>query len=223
MEAVPYADARVIGVARRAPEAGEHLGADLSLPSSWDSVIDSFHEVLASERPGRAVFAHFAGTGAPHGPSSEADPAEFRRSVLLNTSGLILGQAFLSICSQAGVPAVLVVCSSPAALATHRGMGHYGAVKSALLHWSEVARDEESSGPNQFLSVIPWATDTPMLRDALSQDPDQNPLSGELRLAYERGEVASAVSVATAIWEAVEAGCPESPLHVGFRPDMASA
>ncbi len=218
-QSVPFADARVIGIARRAPAAGEHLPADLSDPASLAAVRASFEEVIGSGELERAVFLHFAGDGAPHGRAVAADPDRYARSVQLNAaSGMILGQAFLHACARAGVPAVIVVCSSPGALTENRGMGHYGAAKAALLHWTQVVRAEESE--SVVLAVIPWATDTPMLRDAMLQDANENPLSGELRGASESGQLTLATpeEVAAAVWEAVLSGAPKSPLHVGPRP-----
>jgi NAD(P)-dependent dehydrogenase (short-subunit alcohol dehydrogenase family) len=218
-QSVPFADARVIGIARRAPAAGEHLPADLSDPASLPAVRASFEEVIGSGELERAVFLHFAGDGAPHGRAMAADPDRYARSVQLNAaSGMILGQAFLHACAGARVPAVIVMCSSPGALTENRGMAHYGAAKAALLHWTQVVRAEEPE--SVVLAVVPWATDTPMLRDAMLQDADENPLSGELRAASESGQLTLATpeEVAAAVWEAVLSGAPKSPLHVGPRP-----
>ena len=66
--------------------------------------------------------------------------------------------------------------------------------------------------------MIPWAVDTPMLRDAVSQPVETNPLSGRLREDLARGEFATAGQAAAEIWQAVVAGAPESPLHVGRVP-----
>jgi len=179
----------------------------------------SFEELIGSGGVERAFFFHFAGEGSPHGRASLADPVHYARSVHLNAgSGLVLGQSFLHACARASVPAVLVVCSSPGALAETRGMAHYGAAKAALLHWTQVVREEEPD--SVVLAVIPWATDTPMLRDAMQQDPETNPLSGELLALAERGqlELASPEEVAAEVWAAVLGGAPHSPLHVGARP-----
>jgi benzil reductase ((S)-benzoin forming) len=218
---VPYEDARVLGISRRPPAVGEHLAADLSDVSSWSAVSQSFEAVLRDDHPERAVLLHFSGNGAPHGPIVDADPDEYARSVILGAAaGQVLGQAFLRTCRHHGVPAVLVVCSSPGALEPHRGMAHYGAGKSALLYWTAVARDEESG--SVILAVIPWATDTPMLRDAMDQPVETNPVSGMVRAAFDAGEVATPADVAAEIWNNVVAGAPVSPLHVGIVPEGVS-
>ena len=216
-ESVPIPEARVIGIARRPPTSGEHFEADLSDPRSWADVHESFQRVVGTQNVGRALFLHFAGDGAPHGRASTADPQHYARSVQLNAaSGLILGQAFLHACRQAEVPAVLVICSSPGALAEHKGINHYGASKAALLHWTQVVRAEEPD--SVVLAVIPWATDTPMLREAMRQDPEAMPISGELRAMADQGQLATAHEVAEEIWAAVMDGAPRSPLHVGAPP-----
>jgi benzil reductase ((S)-benzoin forming) len=220
-QAVPERDARVVGIARRPPAVGEHLAADLSDPSDWDAVRAAFERTLAQGETQRAVFMHFAGDGHPHGHAAEAQSDTYIRSIMLNAaSGLVLGQAFLALCRTHEVPATLVMCSSPGALAMHRGMAHYGAAKAALLHWTGVVRQEEPE--TVVLAVIPWAVDTPMLRDAVSQPVETNPLSGRLREDLARGEFATADQAAAEIWQAVVAGAPESPLHVGRVPSGPS-
>jgi benzil reductase ((S)-benzoin forming) len=216
-KSVPWSEARLFGVARRPPIAGEHVAADLSDPAAWAAVTASFDAVLGSGEYEEAMFLHFSGDGAPHGRASRAEPARFARSVLLNAAaGQILGQSFLHTCSRAGVRTVLVMCASPGALARHRGVSHYGAAKAALLHWTEVVREEEPDAV--VLSVIPWATDTPMLHDAMVQDVEENPLSGEIAQIAARGELAKPEEVAAAVWDSIREGAPHSPLHVGPRP-----
>jgi len=214
---VPYDDARVLGISRRRPAVGEHLAADLADVDSWTEVCQTFEAVLSDDPPQRAVLLHFSGNGAPHGPIVEADPHEYARSVILGAAGQVLGQAFLRACRHHGVPAVAVICSSPGALEPHRGMAHYGAGKSALLYWTAVARAEQPD--SVILAVIPWATDTPMLREAMEQPVETNPVSGMVRAAYDKGDVATPDAVAAEIWTSVLAGAPVSPLHVGVVPE----
>lgn len=215
---VPFEGARVIGICRRPPERGEHVAADLSEPASWASVIASFESALG---PGirRALFLHFSGDGWPHGHAIDAVPERYERSVILNAaSGPVLGQRFLRACRQHGVPATLVVCSSPAALAAHRGTSHYSAGKAALLMWTEIVRAEETPSGSIVFAVIPWATDTAMLRDALEQPVASNPLSGEIAVLVAAGVIATPDDVATEIWQGVLLGGAVSPLHVGAVP-----
>lgn len=214
---VPYEDARVIGISRRPPVTGEHLAADLAESSSWSAVAQSFEAVLSDQRPKRAALLHFSGSGAPHGPIVDADPAEYARSVVLGAAGQAIGQVFLQTCRRHRVQSVLVLCSSPGALEPHRGMAHYGAGKAAILYWTAVARAEETEAV--IMAVIPWATDTPLLREAIELPVESNPVSGMVRAALEAGEVATPDDVAAEIWTSVLAGAPVSPLHVGVVPE----
>lgn len=112
---VPYEDARLIGISRRPPVAGEHLPADLSEPAAWKQVSESFARELAAADVEQALLLHFSGQGSPHGRASDADPEAYERAVLLNAAaGPVLGQRFIAQCRAREVPAVLVVCSSPA-------------------------------------------------------------------------------------------------------------
>ncbi len=216
---VPDPEAQLISISRRSPAVGDHLRADLSDPAGWQAVRAGFAQTLAAGDVKQATFMHFAGEGRPHGRASEADGEAYTSSVLLNAgAGLVLGQAFLAECRSHGVAATLVVCSSPGALEMHRGMAHYGAAKAALLHWTGTVRQEEPD--SVVLAVIPWAVDTPMLRDAAEQPVAENPMSGHLREDLARGEFATPEQASAQIWQAVLAGAPQSPLHVGRVPDL---
>jgi len=57
-----------------------------------------------------------------------------------------------------------------------------------------------------------------MLREAMRQDPEAMPISGELRAMADQGQLATAHEVAEEIWAAVMDGAPRSPLHVGAPP-----
>lgn len=218
-QSVPFPNARVLSVSRRPPHGGEHVAADLSDPASWPSVVASFEDVLTEPGIDRAMFLHFSGDGWPHGRAVDADPDRYAASVILNgTSGPVLGQRFLIACRRHSVPAALVMCSSPAALGANRGTSHYSAGKAALLTWTEIVRAEEMPHGTTVLAVIPWATDTPMLRDASRQPVDTNPLSGEIGTLIASDAVAQPADVAAQIWRAVVAGAPTSPLHVGLVP-----
>jgi benzil reductase ((S)-benzoin forming) len=216
---VPDPDARLVSISRRPPAVGDHLPADLSDPAGWQAVRVGFEATLAAGDITQATFMHFAGEGRPHGRASDADSDAYTASVLLNAgAGLVLGQAFLSLCRAHRVGATLVVCSSPGALEMHRGMAHYGAAKAALLHWTGTVRQEEPD--SVVLAVIPWAVDTPMLRDAAEQPAATNPMSGHLREDLARGEFATPEQASAEIWQAILAGAPQSPLHVGRVPDL---
>ena len=172
--AIPDPDARVVSISRRPPAVGDHLAADLSDPAGWDAVRAAFEQTLARAGTERATFMHFAGEGHPHGHASEAPSDAYMHSVMLNAAcGMVLGQAFLALCRKYETPATLVMCSSRVPSRCTAGMARYGAAKAALLHWTGVVRQEEPE--SVVLAVIPWAVDTPMLRDAVSQPVEDQP------------------------------------------------
>jgi benzil reductase ((S)-benzoin forming) len=218
-QSVPYPNARVISISRRPPVRGGHVAADLSDPASWASVVESFESALGEPGIERGMFLHFSGDGAPHGRAVDADPDRYAASAILNgASGPVLGQRFLIACRRNGVPATLVMCSSPAALGANRGTSHYSAGKAALLTWTAIVRAEETPSGATVFAVIPWATDTPMLRDAGRQPVETNPLSGEIAGLIASRAVAAPADVAAQIGRAIDAGGPTSPLHVGSIP-----
>ncbi len=94
-----------------------------------------------------------------------------------------------------------MLCSSPAAAKTVPGISHYGAGKAALQFWAAAAAIEVNGWAGVF-SVVPFADDTPIVRETISH-PELTPIAVHLREAAARGELASAESTATQIWELV--------------------
>jgi NAD(P)-dependent dehydrogenase (short-subunit alcohol dehydrogenase family) len=197
---VPYDDARVIGISRRAPAAGEHIEADLSDPAAWPRIAANFEEVLASGDFSQAVFVHMSGIAEPAVAVADADASAYTAAVLLNSaSGQVLGQAFLSACRRAGVQATVCLCSSPAAANPAPQASHYGAGKSALQYWAAaVARETE--GWAKVFSVVPFAVDTPMVRKSIEELPPGHPIGEHLRRSAEEGRLATAEATAEQIW-----------------------
>jgi NAD(P)-dependent dehydrogenase (short-subunit alcohol dehydrogenase family) len=209
---------RVIGISRRASEAGEHIAADLGNPGRWDLVRQSFDAVIEPGLP-RATFLHFAGIGRPHGPAAEVDPAEYEQGVLLNgASGMVLGQYLLRACKVAGVPCRIVLCSSPAALKPLFGMSHYNASKAAYDRWAECVRLEVEPAEALVFTVVPWSVDTPMLRGVMDLSPEVDPLSAELRKLDEQGGLAQPADVAEEVWALLDSGAVDEAAFVGAIP-----
>jgi NAD(P)-dependent dehydrogenase (short-subunit alcohol dehydrogenase family) len=221
---VPYADARVIGISRRAPAVGEHILADLSDPATWPRIAAQFDEVLGTGDFGEAVFLHMSGVGEPAAAVADADAAEYTAAVLLNSaSGQVLGQAFLSACRRADVRATLCLCSSPAAANPAPGVSHYGAGKSALQYWvAAVARETEDWA--KVFSVVPFAVDTPMVRKAMEDLPAGHPIGEHLRSSAESGRLATSESTAAQIWAlATDATTHGTAVPVGAVPARVGA
>jgi benzil reductase ((S)-benzoin forming) len=216
--AIPYDDARLIGISRRQSERGETFAADLGDASSWPTVAEHFREVLATA-PEHALFFHCAGTEIPVGPLVEVDNDAYAAAVLVNSaSGQVLGQAFIAACHQAGVPATLILCSSPAAAIPTPGLSHYSSGKVAIERWVQgaVLEQEHHSTDVAIWGVVPFAVDTPMVRNQGEAPREDVPLSGLLHDAMERGVLASPESVAAEIWAAIDEGVePGTFVHVG--------
>jgi benzil reductase ((S)-benzoin forming) len=217
---VPYADAHVIGIGRRAPAAGEHLEADLADPAAWPQVASQFQDVLGSGDFGEAVFIHMSGTGEPATAVTDADPGDYTASVLLNSAaGQVLGQAFLSACDRAGVEPTLCLCSSPAATHPAPGVSHYGAGKSALQYWAAAVALETRGSAKKVFAVVPFAVDTPMVRKAMAELPAGHPIGEHLRSSAEEGRLATAEATARQIWDlATEAKTHGMVVPVGAVP-----
>ena len=166
--------------------AGEHVEADLAQPAVWPAIAAHFEEVLSKRQVGEAVFLHMSGIGTPAGPVTDADLDAYTAAVLLNSaSGQVLGKAFLTACRRSDTPATLVLCSSPAAVKTVPGISHYGAGKAALQFWAAAVATEVEGWARVF-SVIPFAVDTPMVRETIAH-PDATPIAAHLRAAARAG------------------------------------
>jgi benzil reductase ((S)-benzoin forming) len=216
-ESVPFPGARLIGISRRPPVVGEHVEADLAQPAVWPVIASHFNEVLTRREVDAAVFLHFSGIGAPIGPAADADLDAYTAAVLLNSaSGQVLGKAFLSACLDTDTAATLVLCSSPAATKTIPGVSHYGAGKAALQFWAAAVATEVEGWARVF-SVVPFAVDTPMVRETIAH-PEATPIAAHLRAAAERGELASAETTAAQIWQLVRDTTHREAVPVGAVP-----
>ncbi len=211
--------ARVIGISRRSHPHAENLPADLSDPQSWIGVERQFNEVLSTGDYDEAVFFHCAGTVAANGPLVSADPAEYTRSVLLNSaSGQVLGRAFLAASSAANCPATLVMCSSPGATDALPGMSHYCGGKAGLEHWARAVAVELGDDPDaaHVFSAVPCAVDTPLLREIIDGVAADTPLAEGFKGAIAQSALATPAQVADEIWQAIDDRvAPGTALRVG--------
>jgi short-subunit dehydrogenase len=205
---VPFEECTLIGVSRRPPVAGDWLEADLADPAVWPLVGARVAEALGAGPYQRGVLLHFAGRGSPHEHTARAGLDEYTAAVLLNAaSGPVLGKAFISACRAAGVPAMVVLCSSPGAAEPMPAMSHYGAGKLGMEYWVRaVAAEHGADGDVRAFAVVPWSVDTPMVREVIEVQPEGQPAAVMLRDAAARGELASAESTAAEIWRLVVDG-----------------
>jgi len=218
---VPFEPCTLVTVNRRPAPEGEWIEADLADPAAWTDVARRVGDGLGPGRYDRAVLLHFAGIGAPHATTADADLDEYTSAFLLNAAaGPVLAKAFIADARAAGVPATVVLCSSPGAAMPMPGMSHYGAGKLAMEYWTRAVAAEDDGV--RALAVVPYAVDTPMVREVIAQTEGAPPVAAILRAAAERGELASAEATAAEIWrlvvdDGVESG---SVVPVGAVPSV---
>jgi benzil reductase ((S)-benzoin forming) len=220
--AVPWPDARVISIARRAHPSLESVQADLAEPAGWDTVEEHLALELAGFDGERAVFVHNAFLPEPTGFVGEVDPAAYRRHVLANAAApLLLGEMFLRHLPP-GVEGGLVMISSAAARVPFAGRAGYGAGKAAMEQWVRTVRSELShrGSSNWAVAIRPGAVDTPaMRRDALA-DPNDFPVATAARDLVEAGLLDTADVAARRIWDVLPPG-PDAPAVVLFGEMIA--
>jgi benzil reductase ((S)-benzoin forming) len=210
---VPPDVCELIGVSRRPPPRGTHHPADLADPRSWPPLLRAVDAALA-RGPSAALLLHFAGTMEPAGPAAAVAPDAVARALTLNAvAGPVLGSGFLRSCAATGVPATVVMCSSPAASAARPGIAHYCAGKAALEAWVRAAAEEQGPAA-RVLAVVPWGVDTPMVRATMASD---LPLGELFRARAARGELAQPTDTARQIWALIDAG-PGTVTAVGAVP-----
>jgi benzil reductase ((S)-benzoin forming) len=199
---------------------GEWVEADLSDPASWPRVGARVAGALDAGHYDRALLMHFAGAGSPHHATVVAELEEYTASVLLNAAaGPVLGKAFISSCRTAGVPATVVLCSSPGAAEPMIGMSHYGAGKLGMEYWVRAVAEECRADDVLPFAVVPFAVDTPMVREVLERPAPGQPAAALLREAAELGELASPEATAAEIWQLVLDGvAPGAVVPVGAVP-----
>jgi short-subunit dehydrogenase len=216
----------LITVSRRPAPCGAWLEADLADPAVWRLVSERVNDTLTRARFDRALLLHFAGTGSPHAITAAARSDEYTAAVMLNNaSGPVIGQAFVAACARADVPATVVLCSSPGAASAMAGMSHYGSGKRAMEYWVQAVTAEQSEDPDVCaFAVVPYAVDTPMVREVIAQPQDLQPVSALLREAADRGELATAQDTAREIWQLVVDGiAPGAIVPVGAVPPHVRA
>ena len=219
----PFEQCTIVGVSRRPAPLGEWIEADLGDPATWSGVTEAIDDALTAASYDGAVLLHFAGIGRPHAATIDADLDEYTAAVLLNAAaGPVLGKAFMTSCRRAGVPATVVLCSSPGAAHPMPGMSHYGAGKLGMEYWVRSVAAEEPDNV-RVLAVVPFAVDTPMVRDVIEQPPETQPVAAVLREAADRGALASPEVTAAEIWQAAAGASSGAIVPVGAVPPEVRA
>jgi benzil reductase ((S)-benzoin forming) len=202
IEAVPWQQARVIGVSRRPGPAPVHVAADLADPSGWDMLEASFNRELPGFSGGRVMFVHAAGTIGPIGFAGETDPRQYRASVMLNAAApLILAEAFLRAVHNLGCRRQLVLLSSGAARRPYPGVAAYGAAKAAIDQWVRAVGNEQARrGQAEVLAINPGRVATAMHEQLRAAGNDRLPDHSEFTRLHEDGLLSDPGDVARQIW-----------------------
>ncbi len=204
----PWEEARVIGVSRRPPALGEHLEADLGVPSSWAVVGESFRRELAGFDGDQVVLVHAAGTLEPIGFAGEVDADAYQANVLLNSAApQVLGHLFLAAAKEVEAERHLVMLTSGAAKSVYPGWTSYGGGKAAVDQWVRNAgAEQELRGGVRVLSIGPGTVATDMQAKLRAVDQDDFPSKQKFLDLNEAGQLADPEDVARDIWALLDQG-----------------
>ena len=207
-EAVPWEDARVIGISRGGPPGAEHLEADLADPASWPLVGESFQKELAAFDGDRLVFVHAAGTLTPIGYAGEVDTDDYTTNVILNSAApQVLGHMFLAATRDVDAERHLVMLTSGAASSVYAGWTSYGAAKAAVDQWVRNAGAEQAErGGVQVLSIAPGTVDTGMQEQLRDTSEDDFPKRQKFLDLHAEGKLTDPREVARKMWELLGRG-----------------
>lgn len=215
VEATPWSDARIIGVARSAGETEtlpggaqlEPLSADLSTSAGCAAVADRVSDELERSTPDHVVLVHAAATLDPMEPAAEADPEGYAQAVQLDSvAPQLLGQAFLR--RTAGLPPTTrrtLLFLTTGSGSVYPGWSVYKAGKAAVDAWvRQVGAEEERRDHGAVvLAVAPGVVDTAMQARIRETDPADFPARDKFVGLHERGELRDPAEVATELWECI--------------------
>ncbi len=204
---VPYSDARVINISRRAQKGTDHYQADLSDPAAWHGVADLFAREMKDFAGERVVFVHSAGTLQPIGFAGEVPMDDYARQVLLDSaSPQVLGDAFLRAARKIQAECHVVMISSGAAFTVFEGWSAYCAGKAAMDQWVRTAGAEQArrGGRCRLLAVAPGIVETAMQEEIRAASSDGFP-SVEMFVGFrDKGQSRDPEEAAREIWSLLE-------------------
>jgi len=215
---VPF-PATVVDISRSGPpdEGFEHIAADLSDPSSWETVGEAMRNLIDSHDPDRAVFIHAAGTLTPIGFAGEVDTDAYASNVVLNSaSGQVLGHLFLDAVHDRDGVFDVVMISSGAASSAYPGWSSYGAGKAALNHWvRNVGAEQRERGGVRVSAIAPGVVATGMQSQIRETSERDFPNVERFHDLLEEGKLAEPADAASKIWSAIERGIETgSAVHI---------
>jgi len=204
---VPYPDARVINISRRALAGCEHHAADLSDPAVWSTVADLFVREMTGFSGERVVFVHSAGTLTPIGFAGEVSTDAYLRQVLLNSaSPQVLGHAFLRAARETDAACHVIMISSGAAFNVYEGWSAYCAGKAAVDHWVRTAGAEQArrKGRCRLIAVAPGIVETAMQEEIRATSSNDFPSVTKFIEIHEKHRSRAPDEAAREIWSLVD-------------------
>jgi len=204
---VPYSDARVINISRRALTGCEHYEADLSDPAAWRGVADLFAREVVDFAGERVVFVHSAGTLQPIGFSGEVSADDYVRQVLLDSaSPQVLGDAFLRAARETQAECHVVMITSGAAFSVYEGWSAYCAGKAAMDQWVRTAGAEQTRRASRcrLLAVAPGIVETAMQQEIRAASSGDFPSLGMFLEFRDKGHSREPDEAAREIWSLLE-------------------
>jgi NAD(P)-dependent dehydrogenase (short-subunit alcohol dehydrogenase family) len=206
-EAVPWRDARLVGVSRRGAPGCEHWKADLADPAEWPRVAALLERALAGFDGERVACFHSAGTLTPIGFAGEVEDAAYTRAVLLGSAApQVLGHAFLRAARGTRARCDLAMIGSGAAHNVYPGWSAYGAGKAAIDQWVRTAgaEQERRGGRVRILSVAPGVVATAMQEEIRATPARDFPEVARFVELFESGALREPAAVAREIWALLE-------------------
>ena len=203
----PYPSPTIIDLSRRGGGAAEHVFADLSTQSGWDTAIEVFDKRIPGFEGDRVVFIHNAGTINPIGYAGEVDAAAYRANVMLNSAApQVLGDAFLRAAGKTNARSDLVLIGSGAATKAYRGWASYGAGKAATARWALTAGLEQAEQANgsHVWWIAPGVVATAMQADIRATTTEEFPDVERFRQLHDDDQLEEPAVVAARLWEVLE-------------------
>lgn len=213
----PYEGARIINVSRRAHPKYESILCDLTDPSAYSAVAESFERELGAFNGERAIFIHNAYYQVA-GYVAEMDPTEYARSIQANAvAPMILGEMFLRAVKP-GYESGLVMISSAAARVPYEGIATYCAAKAAMEMWVRtVKRELRDRGRETWVTAVrPGFVDTPASRLSATLSSRDCKVAPMMAQGFESGKMAmTPVEAGQQIWAALPPKQDETVLLFG--------
>jgi len=204
---VPYPDARVIIISRRALKGHAHHEADLSNPATWRGVAELFAREMKDYSGERVVFVHSAGTLQPIGFAGEVSTDDYERQVLLDSaSPQVLGNAFLHAAREIHAACHIVMLSSGAASTVYEGWSAYCAGKAAMDQWVRTVGAEQMRRGDRcrLLAVSPGIVETAMQEEIRASSSGDFPSRERFVEFHESGRSRAPEEAAREIWSLLE-------------------